>query len=214
METVNKSKGQVASTWDGRPAQGLVVLLHGYGSNGSDLWNAFAFLRQKFPELAFAAPDGPFQLQPGAFAWVKLSLPLNRQQLENGVIAGTPALQEYIDAELQQLGLAQDQLILIGFSQGAIMSLHIGVRRAAPPKAIIALAGFLVAKDKLFEAQSAPPVYLIIGEADEIVKAEQVKETEDALSRSGVPINTTLIPGLGHWVDERVFRKISDILTI
>lgn len=196
----------------GKPAKSLVVILHGYGGNGQSLFHTLAPVRSAYPDLAFAVPNGPFLLNEDSFAWIRLSVPILPKQLWDGAVLVTPLLDDYINKELKLLGLNNNQLILIGFSQGAIMALHIGLRRETAPSAVIALSGYSVGQHYLNEIISIPPVYLISGVQDTIVTPSFVAETGKALADHGINVHTTMIVGLGHSINQAVIDTLNETL--
>lgn len=212
MKTTAEISGHTILPLSGKPAKGLIVLLHGYGGTGSGLYRSLASLRAHYPEMAFAVPDGPFLLYENSFAWIRLTFPIDPQALWEGVTLVAPQLNEYIDHELGLLELNNDHLILMGFSQGAIMALHIGLRRENAPWAVIAMAGFLVGEQHLEEIISKPPVYLISGDSDEVVTPAVVAASGRALMDHGIKVHQTLVNGLGHKINQQVLEDISEIL--
>jgi phospholipase/carboxylesterase len=118
------------------------------------------------------------------------------------VTAAAAALDRFIDAELARLGLPADAYALMGFSQGAMVALHTGLRRAVPPRAILAYSGRLLVPDLPASPAPCPPVLLVHGEADEVVPAENSRAAERALRAAGVPVESQFSPGLGHGIDE------------
>ncbi len=197
----------------GNEARGLVVLLHGYAGNATGLFRALAPLREQFTDLAFAVPNGPFRLADNSFAWIKLTFPINAEQVWNGAVLAAPILNNYTDQELRALNLTGDQLILMGFSQGAIISMHIGLRRKTAPLSVIALAGFLAGEQHLDEITSRPPVYLISGGADMVVTPEMIASTAKALAGHGVEVHTSLVEGLGHTISQKVLEQAGEALS-
>ena len=116
---------------EGTPVTALVILLHGYGSNGDDLIPLAIDWRGALPGAAFVAPDAP-EPCPGApdgYQWWGITS-LDRAARAAGVARATPALNAFIDAELARHNLTEDRLALVGFSQGTMMALHVGPRRA------------------------------------------------------------------------------------
>jgi phospholipase/carboxylesterase len=185
----------------------LVVLCHGVGADGNDLidlaptWGAFAL-----PEAEFVSPHAPeaYDMAPGMGGrqWFSLA-DRTPAKVEAGIRQAAPILGHFIDAELQRLGLPADAYAIMGFSQGAMMALFTGLRRATPPRAILAFSGGLVAPDSLAaESIGHPPVLLVHGEADEVVPASRSKDAELALRKAGVPVQALYCPGLGHGIDE------------
>jgi phospholipase/carboxylesterase len=185
----------------------LVVLCHGVGADGNDLidlaptWGAYAL-----PEAAFVSPHAPeaYDMAPGMGGRQWFSLADRTPSLmEAGVRRSAPILSHFIDAELARLGLPADAYALVGFSQGAMMVLFTGLRRAVPPRAILAYSGALMAPDSLSrEAVGHPPVLLVHGEADEVVPVSRSRDAEAALRAGGVPVQAVYCPGLGHGIDQ------------
>lgn len=192
----------------GGPAAQLVVLLHGIGVDGSDLIELAPFFASVLPDAAFVAPDAPdpFDLAPFGRQWFSLQ-DRNGPAIAAGLRAAAPRLDAYIDFQLERWGVGGGDLALIGFSQGAMMALHVGLRRAASLAALIGLSGALVDAGSLAaEITARPPVLLVHGEADEVVNPASLTAAERALTAVGVPVLAHLRPGLGHGIDDSVAR--------
>lgn len=192
----------------GGPAAQLVVLLHGVGVDGSDLIELAPFFATVLPDAAFVAPDAPdpFDLAPFGRQWFSLQ-DRSAPAISAGLRATAPRLDAYIDAQLARWGVGDGDLTLIGFSQGAMMALHVGLRRAKSPAALISLSGALVDAGSLAaEITVRPPVLLVHGEDDEVVNPASLANAERALTAVGVPVLAQLRPGLGHGIDDSVAR--------
>ena len=187
----------------GGPARQLVVLCHGLGADGTDLIDLAGAWGQAAPDAAFASPDAPFPHDAGfGRQWWSVA-DRSPAATEAGVRRAAPFLHRFIDAELARLGLPEDAYALMGFSQGAMMVLFAGLRRATPPRAILAFSGALVAPASLAAELTHPaPVLLVHGEADEVVPAARSHEAETALRAAGVPVESCFIPRLGHGIDQ------------
>jgi phospholipase/carboxylesterase len=112
------------------------------------------------------------------------------------------ALHAFLDAELAGLNLAGDRLALVGFSQGTMMSLHVGPRRAAGCAAIVGYSGILIAPDKLAaEAKCKPPVLLVHGDADPVVPVSSLHDAVAGLGAAGFKVQWQSVPGLQHGID-------------
>jgi len=186
----------------GRAASALVVLLHGYGANGDDLIALGEGWRQWLPGAAFVAPNAP-QTIPGihgALQWFALTL-RDPSEYWRGVETARPALDRFLDAELARYRLPPGRLVLVGFSQGTMMALHIGLRRATPPAGIVAYSGLLAGPEHLGETKARPPVLMIHGEADDLIPVEALHAGREALAAAGVPVEWHVRPGLGHGID-------------
>src|SRR3984893_14336435 len=129
----------------GRPAQQLFFSLHGYGADGNDLIALGEQWQSIVPEAAFVSPHAPEACAqaPVGRQWFPLTFrdPDERWQ---GVIKAAPVLNAFLDAELARHSLPPERLALVGFSQGTMMALHVGLRRAAGPAAIVGYSGMLV----------------------------------------------------------------------
>lgn len=182
----------------------LVVLCHGVGANGQDLIGLAEPWAAVLPDVAFIAPDAPepCDMAPFGRQWFSLQ-DRTPSVLEAGARRATPLLLATVEAELARLGLPAGAVALMGFSQGAMMVLHAGLRRPVPPAAILAYSGALLDSPALdAEITGKPPVLLVHGEADEVVPFARGPAAEAALRRRGITVTTSWRKGVGHWVDE------------
>ncbi len=186
------------------PAKGLVVLCHGVGADGRDLIGLAPHWGSALPQLAFTAPDAPepYAQAPMGRQWYDLA-DRTPARMEAGAARARPLLDAFVDAELARLGLPPDAYALMGFSQGAMMALYAGLRRAVAPRAILAFSGALLAPGRLAEQRTnAAPVLLVHGEADDVVPAARSRDAEQALRAEGVSVESVFRPGLGHSIDD------------
>lgn len=182
-------------------AEWLVVFLHGYGSSGSDLMAFADYWQTSMPTVAFAAPDGPTPTKDGGFQWVG-KRPGSDPRLYDDAVAAQPTVDAFIDGELAGLGLDASRLALVGFSQGTLMALHTGLRRAVTPAAILGYVGGLVGREHLADdITSRPPVMLVNGELDELAPVYGMHVALKALTEAGVVAAGQALPGLGHAVN-------------
>jgi phospholipase/carboxylesterase len=187
----------------GGPVRQLVVLLHGLGAGGADLIDLAPVLARSLPDALFVAPDAPFpcDLAPFGRQWFSLQSRLPAD-MAAGVRQAGPVLAAYLAEQLERASLGPDALALLGFSQGAMMALHVGLRLVPPPAAIVAISGRLVEVTALHDEPSAtPPVLLVHGDMDDVVPVEAMSAAEVALRDKGVPVECCLRPGLGHAID-------------
>lgn len=188
----------------GGEAKQLVVLLHGYGSNGDDLIGLAPFFAQALPEADFLSPNAPFpcEMSPFGFQWFGFEDRTPEMLLGGAQLAGQ-ILDRFLDAELAKRGLANRDLALVGFSQGTMMSLHVGLRRPQAIGGILGFSGSLVGAEVLgAEIKSRPPVFLVHGTADQVVPYGALAAAEMALKEVGVPVETESRPGLVHSIDQ------------
>ena len=181
----------------------LVILLHGLGADGNDLIGLQQYWGRLVPEAEFVAPDAPFpcDMAPYGYQWFSVqdrSLPA----VLGGVRAAAPLLDAFIDEELAKRGLDESRVALVGFSQGTMMSLYVGLRRARPLAGILGYSGRLIAADLLAsELRSRPRVLLVHGTEDPLVPFESMAEAETALQAAGVPVETLACVGTEHAID-------------
>ena len=187
------------------PAQGqathLVVLLHGYGADGNDLIGLAEHWREFLPGAAFVAPNAPDRV-PGApmgFQWFPISR-IDPHEMQTGVAAAAPGIESFLDAELARLNLPPERLVLAGFSQGTMLALHVGLRRAVPPAAIVGFSGLLAAPPPA--EGNRPPVLLTHGDADTVIPASAMFAAATGLGAAGVPVQWHLSRGMGHGIDQ------------
>ena len=179
----------------GAPKQ-LVVLLHGIGADGSDLISLAPYYHSVLPDAYLVSPHAPFpfDMAPFGYMWFSVgNLGLNTRM--DGVRTAAPMLNAFLDSELARHRLTEAELLLVGFSQGAMMALHVGLRRDRAPAGIISHSGMLVADARLaLEIKARPPVLLTHGAADEVLPAACLPAAEAALKAVGVPVEAHLIP--------------------
>lgn len=181
----------------------LVILLHGLGADGQDLIGLAPHWGQALPDAAFASPNAPFpcDMAPYGYQWFSVQDRTPETMLA-GVRAAAPALDAFIDAELERTGLSEDRLALVGFSQGTMMALHVGLRRKAPPAAIVGYSGMVVAPERLPEfPNGAPPIYLQHGDQDQVIPVQALFLSASALGAAGLPVQWRMAPGVGHGID-------------
>lgn len=188
----------------GTPPRSLAILLHGYGSNGDDLISLAATIQPALPETAFVAPNAPSQIprMAAAHQWWPIET-FSTGERAAGAAAASPGLDAFVDEELRRAGVTIDRLLLVGFSQGAMMALHVGLRREGRVAGIIGISGMLVASDRLpDEIRSRPPVLLIHGTEDDVVPFRSMALAADTLVTEGVPVETHVSPRVAHSVGQ------------
>jgi phospholipase/carboxylesterase len=203
----------------GGRANGLVVFLHGYGADGNDLIELGRQWRALMPQAAFVSPHAPERC-PGApmgRQWFALPNrppddPAGAEDRWSGAVKARGAIDAFLDAELQRLGLDDSKLALVGFSQGSMMALHVGLRRSRAPAAIVGYSGMLVGAERLNDATardargSPPPILLIHGDQDPMIPLEAMFMASEVLASAQIPVQWHLSLGIGHGIDEGGLR--------
>ncbi len=200
-------------------ARQLVVFLHGYGADGNDLIEIGRAWQPLLPHAAFVSPHAP---EPCAQApvgrqWFALTF-RNPDERWIGVNQAAPLLERFLDVELARHKLPPTALALVGFSQGTMMALHVGLRRATAPAAIVGYSGLLVerpdgdAEKFAAEIKSRPPVLLVHGDRDDLIPPQALFQAMEGLAAVGVPVEWHLSAGVGHGIDAEGLRHGGEFL--
>jgi phospholipase/carboxylesterase len=201
------------------PARALVVFLHGYGADGNDLIEIGRAWQELLPQAAFVSPHAPEPCgqAPVGRQWFPLTFrDPNERWL--GANKAAPVLEAFLEAELKRRNLASSTLALVGFSQGSMMALHVGLRRATAPFAIVGYSGLLVvppdskAEKLAAEIKSRPPVLLIHGDQDDLIPAQALSHATSGLASLGVAVEWHLSQGIGHGIDQEGLRHGGEFL--
>lgn len=189
----------------GKPVQNLVLLLHGVGANGEDLMPLAEGWQKQLPHTAFVSPNAPFPYDGDfspleAYQWFSLEgiTPENR---EARVREAIPLLNRFIDEQLEAFALQPDQLALVGFSQGTIVSLYAALRRPSPIAAVLGYAGRL-AKHSSYahEVCAQPRTVLIHGTDDSVIPLSEFHTAMEVLESHQVPTLGWTSPGVPHTI--------------
>lgn len=182
----------------------VVVFLHGYGANGADLLGLADPLSQHMPDTVFIAPDAPGRLRDSAFGFQWFPIPWidgsSEAEAATQLDIAAGQLNAFLDKVLEEEGIAASQMALVGFSQGTMMALHVGPRRAEPVAAVVGFSGRLLGIDRLSEVVSRPPVLLIHGDADDVVPVQALPEAAKALDGAGFEVFAHISKGTAHGI--------------
>ena len=148
MDQMKKIDGPFQMPLSGETAKQLIVFCHGLGSDGKDLIGLAPYLAKTLPDAFFISPNAPFQydLASTGFQWFSLENSSPESRL-SGVEIAAPILNSFIDEQLEELNLDDKHLALVGFSQGAMLALHVGLRRPRQMGGIIGYSGSLIGED-------------------------------------------------------------------
>ena len=196
--------GPEAGPTSGGTPDSLVVLVHGYGADGNDLIGLAPHFAEALPNTAFVSPHAPQRCEMAPFGrqWFNVwnEDPVSRLA---EIRRAAAILDGFIDERIAALGIAEERLALLGFSQGTMMSLFVAPRRAAPCAGVLGYSGRLEGAELLAaETVSRPPVVLVHGDSDELLPLHRLQHAEAALSENGFDVAAHVRPGLGHGIDE------------
>ena len=183
-------------------AKRLVVLLHGYGSDGNDLISLSQYWQQEMRDTLFVAPNAPDRcdINPMGYQWFPLAVDRVSSRIV-GAEAARTVIMEFLEALWAQTGLKAADTLLAGFSQGGMMALDVGLRLNAPLAGIVSFSGGLIGVETIEkEIKSKPPVCLIHGKADDVVPFQMSEAGHEALKHLNVKSALHLEPGVGHTI--------------
>ena len=122
--------------------------------------------------------------------------------LAAGASSASPAIDGFIDRKLDEYGLTEANLAIVGFSQGTMMALHVGLRMPRQLAAIVGYSGMLTGGHELSHLpMSKPPVLLIHGSADPVVPAAALHAAKMQLEHVGINVTVHIYTGIGRSVD-------------
>ncbi|MEM1265983.1 MAG: prolyl oligopeptidase family serine peptidase [Pseudomonadota bacterium] len=186
-------------------ATSLMVFVHGYGADGNDLIGLAEPLGPHLPDTAFLAPNAPDRCtnNPMGYQWFPIPW-LDGSSVEEatkGAARAAALLNAWLDALPEAEGIGPERTVLLGFSQGTMMSLEVGLRRTAAVAGIIGFSGRLLRPDALGDELAArPPILLVHGDQDEVVPPSSMPEASAALRGAGLEVETHVSPGIGHGI--------------
>ena len=185
-------------------ARSLVVFLHGYGADGADLLGLADPLAPHLPDTVFVAPDAPEPCAGNPMGRQWFGIPwmdgTPEEEAKAGVARSAEDINAFLDARLAAEGLGPEALALVGFSQGAMMSLHVAPRRDPAVGAVVAISGRLLAPELLAEVKTRPPVMLIHGDRDPVVPFAEMDRAAEALAAAGFDVYGHIMEGTPHGI--------------
>src|SRR5437773_1703526 len=111
----------------GQPRR-LVILLHGLGADGNDLIGLQQYWGRLVPDAEFVSPNAPFPCDMAGYGYQWFSVQDRTSvAMLAAVRAAAPLLDGFIDEELQKGGFDEGDTALVGFSQGTMMALYVGL---------------------------------------------------------------------------------------
>jgi phospholipase/carboxylesterase len=193
----------------------LVITLHGLGANGDNLLDIAKVMNRFIASTHFVSPNAPhpYDAYPeGCYQWFSVA-DRSPEKILAGAKSAEKFLNEFIDRQLKRFNLSEKDLIVVGFSQGAMMALHTCLRRKNPAALVVGFSGSLIAPELLSsEIKSRPDVLLIHGTDDQIVPVSKIYEAEQYLKDNNVPVNAYTYDNIGHSIDQAGFIKMIDTI--
>ncbi|WP_299839954.1 alpha/beta fold hydrolase [uncultured Paracoccus sp.] len=183
----------------------VVVFLHGYGADGTDLLGLADPLAPHLPGTAFYAPNAPEPClnNPMGYQWFPIPWldGSSEAQAKSSMALSIADLNAFLDKVLKDEGLGADRMVIFGFSQGTMMALHVLPRRDEAVAGIIGCSGRLLQPELLAaEAKAKPPVLLMHGDQDPMVPFADMGLAGEALNAAGFEVYAHVMKGTGHGI--------------
>jgi len=182
-----------------KPKQ-AIILCHGYGGDGKDI-SLLAINWQRFlPDAVFLCPNGPeiCSINPAGFQWFDLEIEKEEVILEKS-LAAEKKLTLFLDQVLDNFQLEPNNLGLIGFSQGCMMSIQVGLKNKKEINCVIGYSGKVINQKHLSEnIHSKPKIFLMHGDNDTIVPPTHLLEAKEYFAKCGIKIKTKLFKKCEH----------------
>ena len=184
----------------------IVIFLHGYGADGADLFSLSEPLSEQLPDCFFASPDAPRKCGASPFGYEWFPIPdidgSTIPDMMQALASSEKLIIKLIDGYKNRFSLDYSDIILLGFSQGCMISLNIGLRQLNDLGGIVGISGRLLMPESLEEnkKESYPPVILIHGETDDVVPISLMHDAEKALNKINVNYSTHVSKNIGHGI--------------
>lgn len=206
--------GPIIEPSSGNSPKQMIIFVHGYGADGNDLIGLANYFQSTLPEAIFLSPHAPeaCSMNPSGYQWFDLTS-TDPAVLWSKILVAADHLNEFIDSKLLEYNIAEENLALIGFSQGTMMSLHVSLRRKYTMAAVLGYSGRLIGADLLKDDLiSKPSIYLIHGDQDPMVPYQESLTAEKVLKEYSIDIKTHISEHTQHSIAEDGLRIGVDFL--
>jgi len=185
----------------------VAILLHGRGASADDILG----LSREFsvPDVAYLAP------QASGHTWYPYSFLAPIMQNEPGISSGLGVIASLVD-DLEAQGISSDRVVLMGFSQGACLTLEFAARNARKYAGVVALSGGLIGPPGMSRdyagAFDGTPVFIGCSDVDAHIPLERVRESTAVLRRMGATVDDRIYRGMGHTVNQDELEAVDALL--
>lgn len=192
----------------------LVVFLHGYGADGYNLLSLAEDFKNVVPNAVFCAPNAPFMLDRFGYQWFSLE-DRSKEKMLNGLDIASEYLGKYINHQINRFNIKESNVILIGFSQGTMLSLHYSLLKNNNIKAVIGFSGRIIFDAKReYSSEKELPILLVHGEQDDIIPVEDCYETNKILSSLSYNPEYYICENLAHSINGEGIEEARIFLSV
>ena len=195
--------------------ENIVVMLHGYGSNGNDLIQIAHQWKDNFPKVFFSAPNAPFKFTGfhQGFMWFDVypeGIPIDKaskkhqEKVMKDFNKSCDLIKQHIYNLSKEHNVSLSKLFLLGFSQGSMMSIEVGTILNKSIAGIISLSGRIYSKDFYQRSRKKCPILVVHGDNDNIIPPSRFHETCEILEKSGYNVEKYLMKNMGHSINNDV----------
>ncbi len=199
----------------GKQKPPLLILLHGYGANEDDLFSLAPFVDERFFIVCVRAP---IRIGMGSYAWFRLGFTPEGILIDpNEVETARQVLRQFVDEAVAAYHVDPKAVFLLGFSQGAMMSLDLALREPSLVSGIAALSGRIMpsSNERFATADEliGLPIFMAHGTSDPVLPIGHGREARDRLRE--LPVSLTYREyEMGHEICELELRDLTEWLTM
>ena len=192
----------------------LLLLLHGYGSNEEDL---FSFASELPEEYYVVSARAPYDLQPYGHAWYAITFDADQNKFsdDDQAIESRDLIARFINELVAELPIDSENVTLIGFSQGTILSYAVALSYPEKIKRVVALSGYLnegiLASGYETKDFKNLKMFVSHGTQDQVIPVYWARKAPEALKNIGIEVDYKEYP-IGHGVSPQNFHDLKNWL--
>ena len=178
----------------------IIIMCHGFGGDGNDIKILAESWKRFLPNTGFYCPDGPeiCSVNPDGFQWFDLMDDNKNLIIEKSIVA-EKILNNFINEILDKHKISKKSLCLVGFSQGCMISIQVGLKRNKQINSLIGFSGKVINQQHLLNnIKSKPKIFLMHGENDTIVSPTHLLEAKEYLNKCGINVKTKMFKNCEH----------------
>ena len=194
----------------------LLLLLHGYGSNETDL---FSFAEELPDNYYIISARAPYDMQYGSYAWYAINFDADQNKFSDNEQAKTSRdlIATFIDELIQTYPIDANNVSLIGFSQGSILSYAVALSYPEKVQKVVAMSGYLnldiVTEDYLKNTFNNLKIFASHGTVDQVIPVEWARKTPAILENLGIAVTYKEYP-VGHGVAPQNYYDFKNWLLV